>query len=88
MKFPTWKAGATLNYNLFQYAEKGAQDLQQLKLKQEKLKLRQLIVGIQKEVETAVRNFNNQKVIIKSLKRSLDAENFKWEFYQKEISAR
>ena len=52
VKFPTWKAGATLNYNLFQYAERGAQDLQQLKLKQERLKLRQLIVGIQKEVET------------------------------------
>ena len=77
IKFPTWKACITLNYNLFQYAEKGSQDLQKLKLKQEKLKLRQLNVGIQKEVETAVRNFNNQKVIISSLKKSLEAESFK-----------
>ena len=38
VKFPTWKAGATLNYNLFQYAERGARS-SALKVKARKTKI-------------------------------------------------
>ena len=85
LKFPTYKAAVTVSYNLLQYAEAGAEKASILKTKQDQIKLDQLYRDLDMEIKVAIKNFQVQKVVVDSLKDSLDAEKIKWDFYTKKF---
>lgn len=84
-KYSTTKAGLTLSYNLFQYAERGAEEINHLKLKQSEIKLTEFIKNLRIEIENATRSFEIQKIVVSSLKKSANAEKVKWKFYSKKF---
>jgi outer membrane protein TolC len=84
-EYPTYKVATSLSYNLFQYAEKGAQRASELKKEQDLIKVQQQEKDLRMEIQVSIKNYKTQKAVVESLKKSLEAENFKWEFYTKKF---
>ena len=56
-----------------------------LQKEQDLIKVQQQEKDLKMEIQVAIKNYQTQKAVVESLKKSLEAENFKWEFYTKKF---
>lgn len=84
-KYKTWSLGLTLTHKIPGSAAKGSYLQNSLKLQKEQIKMKQLKKGIILEIEIALKNFNTQKKVVSSLKSSMNMEEKKMDYYQRQF---